>query len=362
MDMKPPAPRRRAGRRLGLWLVVALVAIGAGHAALWNLMAARLEEGLATWTALRRAQGWRVEHAAPLRGGWPLAATLTLDRVRIEGAGATIPGGIGLSGERMVLRVRLPRLDRLEIDLPGQGRLRVGGAELPFAADRLLALVPLEQGTVPSAAELFAERLRVGTPAGGVALGSGRLAVQGSASATEAEPALSLSLVAEALDLPLAQAGGAAAAFGRRIDTLSADLALSGPLPAGRLPAERAGAWRDGGGTLEVRSLSLRWGPVGAAAAATIALDEALQPMGAGTLRLSGAAQALDALAEAGLVGRRAAGTARAVLPLLSRIPADGGPPEVEVPATLEDRTLAIARIPVLRLPGWEWPGPPGPR
>jgi hypothetical protein len=78
--------------------------------------------------------------------------------------------------------------------------------------------------------------------------------------------------------------------------------------------------------------------------------------MGAGTLRLTGAADALDALAEAGLVGRRAAATARAVVPLLSRPSAETGAPEIEVPLTLEDRTLALARIPVLRLTPLDWP------
>ena len=156
------------------------------------------------------------------------------------------------------------------------------------------------------------------------------------------------------MDLPAAPAG--AAAFGRRIAALGADLALTGPVPPGRHPAARAEVWRDGGGTAELRALTLRWGPVGATAAATLALDEALQPMGAGTVRLSGAVPALDALAEAGLINRRAAATARAIIPLLSRAPAGGGPAELEVPLTLEDRTLSIARIAVARLTPVVWP------
>jgi hypothetical protein len=127
-------------------------------------------------------------------------------------------------------------------------------------------------------------------------------------------------------------------------------------VPPGRAPSLRAEAWRDGGGTLELRALALRWGAVGAQAAATLALDEALQPMGAGTLRISGAAAALETLVEAGVVGRRAAATARGVLPLLSRPSAETGAPEVEVPVTLEDRVLALARIPVLRFAPLDWP------
>ncbi len=115
---------------------------------------------------------------------------------------------------------------------------------------------------------------------------------------------------------------------------------------------------QQGGGRLSTwRSAALRDAPgLVTAAAATLALDEGLQPMGAGTLRVTGAGQALEALAEAGLVGRRAAGTARAVLPLLSRPSAETGAPEVEVPLTLEDRTLALARIPVTRFAPLDWP------
>jgi hypothetical protein len=187
-------------------------------------------------------------------------------------------------------------------------------------------------------------------------IGHARLSLSTSSTATEAEPAVSLSIEATEVDLPAAPAGQAAA-FGRRIAALGAELALSGPVPPGRFPVVRAESWRDGGGTLELQSFNLSWGPIGAVAAATIALDESLQPMGAGTLRLTGATQALDALAEAGLIGRRAAGTARMLLPMMSRPNAEGAQ-EVELPVTVEDRTLAVARIPVLRFVPLSWPTP----
>jgi hypothetical protein len=55
------------------------------------------------------------------------------------------------------------------------------------------------------------------------------------------------------------------------------------------------------------------------------------------------------------VVGRRAAATARAVLPLLSRPSAESGAPQVEVPVTLEDRTLAW-RASGDAAAAWEWP------
>jgi hypothetical protein len=353
MDRKPPS---RLPLRLMLLGLLAIVAVAAGHAVLWRNMASQLDDGWRAWVALRRAQGWRVEHGPPVRGGWPLSATLTMRGVRLDGAAATLPGGLSLAAESVVLRVALPRLDRLRVELPGQQRLRLGDAEIPFTADSLVAVVPLEPDTPPAQAEVTAERLRIGTPAGALELRSARLTAEGSSSATEAEPALELSVAASSIDLPPLRGLATTNSFGRRIDSFAVELAVSGPMPPGRAPGARAEAWRDGGGTLELRSFDLRWGPASAAAAATLAFDEALQPMGAGTLRLIGAPQALDALADAGLVGRRAAATARAVLPLLSRPSAETGAPEIEVPLTLEDRTLALARIPVLRFGRLDWP------
>ena len=62
----------------------------------------------------------------------------------------------------------------------------------------------------------------------------------------------------------------------------------------------------------------------------------------------------------------RNAALARRVVALLARPPAEGEPPQLEVPLTLEGRGLSVARIPVARLPPLAWPGPvegsgPGP-
>lgn len=356
MEMKPPGRRRPLAPRIALGALVALVALGAGHALLWRAMATEIEQGFATWVQIRRAQGWRVEHAAPMRAGYPLSAALILPNLRIEGGDATLPGGFVLQAERAVLRVVLPRVDRLRVEMPGAQRLRLGDDEFRFAADTLVALLPLEVGTPPRGGEVLAERLRLSTPAGPMEVGAARVTLDTSSTATEGEAALEVNASAEEIDLPAAP-GGRAAAFGRRINALAAEMALSGPVPPGRFPVVRAESWRDAGGTLEVKSLTLRWGPVEAAASATLALDEGLQPMGAGSLRVMGAGPALDALAEAGLVGRRAAATARAILPLMSR-PNAAGQPEVELPLTIQDRTLAVARIPVMRFDALAWPAP----
>ena len=54
---------------------------------------------------------------------------------------------------------------------------------------------------------------------------------------------------------------------------------------------------------------------------------------------------------------QRSAMAAGAVLALMAR-PQPSGPPVVEVPLSLQDRTLSLGRIPLLRLPELVWRPP----
>ena len=134
------------------------------------------------------------------------------------------------------------------------------------------------------------------------------------------------------------------------------DGALNGPVP--RMPglARRAAAWRDGGGTLELQHVAVGWGPLALTGSATLALDPKLQPMGAGNARIVGYAQSLDALGASGAIPPRAAFAAKALAGLIAATPENGGPSEIDVPLTLQDRTLAIRQFPLARVPSLAWP------
>ena len=102
-------------------------------------------------------------------------------------------------------------------------------------------------------------------------------------------------------------------------------------------------------------------GLLGVAAAATLALDDQLQPMGTGSARLVGYPAALDALARTGTLSRSAATAAKAVLSLLATSPGGGEQDQVDVPLTLctaRNSRSSIRQIPLIRVPEVDWERP----
>jgi hypothetical protein len=114
-------------------------------------------------------------------------------------------------------------------------------------------------------------------------------------------------------------------------------------------------AWRAAEGRLDLTRLALRWGKLDVVANAQLQLDAQLQPAGEGTVQAVGLPETFDALAAAGMMPAGTARAARAVAALMAR-PPDG---EVELPVTLAERTLSVARFPVARLPEMVWPPAP---
>jgi hypothetical protein len=330
-------------RKVRIVLPCVLAALLAGHTAAWLAGTHYLRTAFDAWTAQRRAAGWEVESAPPRRGGWPLAAALTVPDLMLAAGPANAPGRIAWHAERAVLSLSLQRPTVLDIDIAGAQTLRLApGPALRFDAERTHIEAPVMGRTSGPVASLEVRTLR------GEGLTIGLLTAQASAGAS---PAVSTS--AEAIDLPASMTWP----LGPHISSLAIDATLHGGLPPpGSLPASAA-AWRDAGGALEISHFALGWGPLGLAATARLELDGQLQPEGTADLRLIGYAKALDALAAQHWITRNAALAATAVLTLLARVPQDGGAPEVEVPLGLREGKLSMGHTPLLKLPELRWAG-----
>jgi hypothetical protein len=113
--------------------------------------------------------------------------------------------------------------------------------------------------------------------------------------------------------------------------------------------------WRDGGGTVEVARLNLAYGFLDVWANGTMALDGDMQPIGAFTAKVEGFFPLVDALKEKGLVRARDAVTAKVVLGVLAKKPADGGPPTLNLPLTVQGRKVYAGPLALAQVPAIPW-------
>jgi hypothetical protein len=137
------------------------------------------------------------------------------------------------------------------------------------------------------------------------------------------------------------------------IAALDFTLDFTGPLPSGPL-LQSLEAWRAAGGAVELRDLALDWPPLRAAGSGTFALDPALQPMGAATMKFQGFFALIEALVQEGHVHEREAEMAKAVLGMMAK-PSAAGEPELSLPLTVQDRRLSAGPIVLMEVPVVSW-------
>jgi hypothetical protein len=328
-----PSMRHWLGALLGL----AATLVAADWVA-WLLATARMQASLQAAVTEMRAGGWMVRCSAPERGGWPWTASLAVADVRVQGGAGALPGGVTWSADRLVLSPQ------------GEETLRVSHLPaLAFAADLVLAKVPLGAGRLDHA------ELTAAAVAGGLLhsrrrqdVGIGQLSVQVYARQSAAGGLdASLNFAARDIGLP----DNFHWPLGGSVKSLAAAVTLASPAVSGADSHAQAQSWRDGGGQVSVRTLDLHWGPLWLQGDAKLGLDAGLQPAGTGHARVTGFGPALDALADAGVIGPGMAVTYKAVLGLMASDPSSA----ITLPLTLRDSTLSLGEIPLSRFKDVAW-------
>ena len=94
-------------RRLLIALAVLLVLAAGGELLFWRWAEGRLARGYSSWRDQAQAAGWPVEAGPPARGGWPLAASLTLPRPELRDTGGNVPGGLRWRADAVTLQSRI---------------------------------------------------------------------------------------------------------------------------------------------------------------------------------------------------------------------------------------------------------------
>ncbi len=322
-----------------------LVALTLIYGAAWLGAAFWLRARMDAFAADLAGKGYAIEHSEPLFVGFPAAVGLKLADLSVTAPSAH--GGWRWQGTPVVVRLHLGAPTDPVVDLsgvqritgllsaPDEGlRLDVGEglAALTFGQDQALEdiVVKLTGARVTGAAS-------PGTPL------------------TVKDSVLDVSLVKGHIAWRMDEIGlpETVPALGQTIRSVQIALDIAGPFPAGPL-REALAAWRDAGGAVEVRSFALDWPPAGAAGTGTLALDEALQPMGAATVKFQGFFDIVAALQAKGYVHEREASMAKIVLGMLAR-PAPAGAPELSLPITVQDRKLSAGPVTLMETPEVIW-------
>lgn len=140
--------------------------------------------------------------------------------------------------------------------------------------------------------------------------------------------------------------------LGNHITRLIAEGFVTGQIPPGS-PREALAHWRDGGGVAEVTELVVNWGPLAVTADATIALDQDLQPLVAGTAIVRGYDETVDAMVGGGLMSQGQGATAKIALAAMAE--ADEGGKKVRLPITIQDGFLFLGPLKIAAVPRIDW-------
>jgi hypothetical protein len=328
-------------RRLVIAIVV-VAALAGGYALYWRVTARMLADALALWTAARQGEGYRVEGMDAPVTGFPFAF-----RLHAEAPVLAAPDGAWTwHGPALEALARPWQPFRIFFSAPGRHYLEFAASPRPgrivVTAGALNGETRFEGDGAPRRFSLaVADLTAIEDPGAALALAGATLELfQDPAGGDDRPFALALS----GLALP------AAAVLDPVVSRLEAAGTLRGAFAPGA-PRQSLAGWREAGGALDLGRLDLAWGPLGASGDGTFALDRALQPEGAMNLALTGYGEALDRLVAAKLIASDDGLIAKLALD------ATAGPDgAARVPVTIQEQTLYIGPLPLLRLAPVPWP------
>ncbi len=306
---------------------------------------------IAGWAEDQKARGIAVEAGAPEVSGYPLHFEVSLQHPSVDNS----PAGWAWSGEAVTASFRPWRFDKFDFTINGLNNISYfDGAAWQDFAGRIedgSAWLELDDEHEIKKLMLDFKRVNLNGPWGEDPAFVTRMrawaerAPQSENSEAAPKPAeyASAALDFEGVDLP----PGYGEEMGEEIEYLNFDVSLFGPIAEGdaNMALKR---WRDEGGTLELNSFRVRWGPLGIESAGTIALDGKMRPIGALTADIIGYGDIIDALIMSNMIPLGDAFLAKVAFNMMADKPEDHGPPVLRsVPVTAQDGGVFVGPVSV---------------
>jgi hypothetical protein len=342
--------------RRKILVVITLGIAAALYAGYWYSAAEVVRRGLLDWSAARRSEGFTIGWDRIEVGGFPFALRVAIEKP-IFGQSRIEPG-YEARGPLLVGEARPWALGQWHITAAQGGTLAVQpGPERPAidlaAASLDGTVMPGQDGDATTNAgtdvTLAAEHLTVsGQTSLAIAHAVARARIPGGAVASHLDTWLSASFALDGVALPVT-----VPPLGSTVERIAANLAIKGTIPGGARRQALA-AWRDDGGTLELESFALAWGKLALDAKGTVALDAALQPLGALTATIRGYGQIIDALVATGNLKAGDAALVNLGLGVLAK-PAPDGQYQLDAPLTLQNGQVYLGPVRLARMPSFVW-------
>jgi hypothetical protein len=327
---------------LGMAAVVLIALIA--YAGYWHVMAGRIRDALVPWAEARQAEGYLLRWDDAQVAGFPTAFRISFTTATV---GAQRPVPTILTAPLLVAWAAPWNLQRWEFSTPDGARVGDAVGAAGFDIGHLDGAIDIGDDAAfdATALDLAGRGLAQGTA---VSDAEFHLDVPAHPPASHLDPAFDITLQLANLKLPVSVAG-----FGDTLTGLSFAAQIKGALPLGPLPAA-LGAWRDGGGTVELQYFRLRWGALLLDASGTMALDERLQPEGAMSAVITGQDAAVDVAVMTGALKPDAAGLAKAALGFLAKPTADGGS-GITLPLTVQQSNVFLGPAKIAAVPLINW-------
>ncbi|HEV2677608.1 MAG TPA: DUF2125 domain-containing protein [Aliidongia sp.] len=331
----------------GVAVIVALVVL---YSTAWLMLAHRARSRVDTYIARERDRGTNLSYGAETTGGFPLRLEVRFSDLAVDGlphmakARLTAPTAIAWARPWQLDAWRFALPAGVSIDAP-QGTLVLGSLKGTLGT-------VLGPGATPGGqlADIQVESLSItsGDRTAKLAAATLDLRLPPTPPHAHEEPLFSISLRAHQITL-----AAGVVPLGQQVDHLKLDATWRGPVPPGKLADALAG-WRDDGGTIELQSVDLAWGPLSLAADGTLTLDKDMQPLGAFSARIMGYDAILDALIASGGIKQNDAALARMGLSMMAQRGADGTP-QLKTPVSVQANAIFLGPARLLKLNRIDW-------
>ncbi len=299
-------------------IVACLIVLVAAYTGLWYWEAGQLASRVDGLIAAGHPVGITVEHGAVSRAGYPLQVALHYHQPVVTHTEPAL--NWTWRSDELVVAISPFHFNQARLQSEGASRITYTRAALPAAGmpkvdgsitwDAASTTADYDRGRVRSIRTVLRNVVTIRSDDGGRHKETETLILQvAPLAASGGAPQLAVGLRGEGIrNAELAPGAG-----GDTVSLLELAGTMTTPTP---MPNWRNALikWRDDGGTLDLTTMRMAWGPVRLTGSGTLSLDELMRPIGAFSIRVKGYNWLLNQLTAAGKMNPATADLARSAL------------------------------------------------